>query len=305
MGRTIKGTNGNDRITQGRETELKIFGLGGNDTIFLNRSDDLGGGNRVDAGNGNDKVANLKEGDNIILLGKGNDEYAGTGFASFASERGDVVSGGAGKDTFAFETAKSTYNGDGGNDVFFSSGWENTINGGSGKDTISYAFRHEDEIASRSGGVTVDLLDGAAQTGSNRFERLIAIENVVGSQMADVIGGTDGENMIAGLGGADTLAGRGGADTFVYNSINDSRAVAGQIDLILDFENGIDKIDLRGLATGNARLTFSNNDSFSGTRGEVVFSQGGVFVDVDGDRKEDFAIDMNGLTSMSRGDFIL
>lgn len=105
MAKKFKGTNGNDKIVQGNEPGVKIFALGGNDKITLNRTDDLGGGNFVDAGGGNDEVANGKEGGNVIKLGAGNDVYAGSGFASFASERGDTVSGGAGKDQFFFETS--------------------------------------------------------------------------------------------------------------------------------------------------------------------------------------------------------
>jgi serralysin len=326
MAKTFKGTNGNDKIVQGNEPGVKIFALGGNDKITLNRTDDLGGGNFVDAGGGHDEVANLKEGGNVIKLGGGNDVYAGSGFASFASERGDTVSGGAGKDQFFFETFKSLYKGDAGNDQFFSVGWQNSIDGGAGTDTISYQFRHEDTTIGDTG-VIIDLFGGRVTTGTSRTEFLNSIENAVGSIHADEIGGTNdanvlhgfnGDDEIAGFGGndtiiggkgADTLAGDGatvfGADTFVYTSVQDSPA-AGGFDLILDFSSAQgDKIDLSGLATRNTTLSFSDADSFSGRAGEVVFSGGGVFVDMDGDQVQDLVIDMNGLGDMSRSDFIL
>ena len=325
MGRTIRGNDKNNKIVQGNEPEVRIFGLGGNDKITLNRTDDLGGGNRVDAGDGNDQVANLKEGGNVIKLGKGNDVYAGSGFASFGSEQGDTVSGGAGKDQFFFETFKSLYKGEAGNDQFFSVGWQNGIDGGAGSDTVSYQFRHEDSTIGDTG-VFIKLFDGIVETGGSRVERLASIENAIGSIRNDNIAGDDNANVLAGLGGDDDIAGLGGndtivgglgadrlmggdgADTFLYGSLKDSPfdgVNGGTFDLILDFQIGVDKIDLRGLATGNLRLSFSAADDFSGKRGEVVFSGGGVFVDMNADRISDFAIDMHGLATMSRDDFIL
>lgn len=323
MAKKFKGTNGKDTFVQGNLVEVDVRTLGGNDKITLNRTDDLGGGNFVDAGGGNDQVANLKESGNVIKLGNGNDIYAGSGFASFGSERGDTVSGGAGKDQFFFETFKSLYKGDAGNDEFYSVGWQNGIDGGSGSDTISYQFRHEDSVQGGSG-VIIDLFGGEVLTGGSRTEFLNSIENAVGSIHADEIGGTNDANVlhgfngndeIAGFGGndtiigglgADTMAGGDGADTFVYSSKNDSPfdGIRSDIfDLILDFETGVDKIDLRGVA-GNTKLSFSDADGFSGTKGEVVFSGGGVFVDMNGDSNADFAIDMNGIAAMSRADFI-
>lgn len=321
MGKTFRGNNSSNTFVQGRDIEIRVFTLGGNDRITLNRTDDFGGNNLVDAGTGNDKVVNLHEGGNVVRLGNGNDQYAGSGFASFATERGDMVSGGAGHDTFAFETFKSVYNGDGGNDTFFSIGWQNTINGGAGTDTLSYQFRHTDSVAGDSG-VVIDLFGGSVRTGASRTEFLTSIENAIGSIHADEIGGTNGANVLSGLAGNDDIAGFGGndrligglgadrlmggagTDIFLYNTVNESPAIAGQLDLILDFQRGIDKIDLGGLAAGNSRLSFSNGDSFSGKRGEIVFADGGVFLDRNGDGAADFAIDMNGLTTMSRSDFI-
>lgn len=326
MGKTIRGNNKANTIVQGSSPEVRIFGLGGDDKITLNRTDDLGGGNFVDAGNGNDQVANMKEAGNDIRLGKGNDLYVGSGFASFATEQGDRVDGGAGNDQFVFETFKTLYIGGTGDDQFFSVGWQNSIDGGVGNDTISYQFRHEDNTVGDTG-VIIDLFSGTVATGASRSEALNSIENAIGSIHADEIGGTndanvlagfDGDDEIAGFGGndtivggkgADVLAGDGGtafgSDTFVYNSVDDSPAVTGQFDQILDFRSGTDKIDLRGLATRTVTLTFSNANSFSGRAGEVVFNGGGVFVDMDGDGTEDFVIDMNGLAAMSRSDFIL
>ena len=324
MAKKIKGTNGNDKIVQGNEPGVQIFALGGNDKITLNRTDDLGGGNFVDAGGGNDQVANLKEDGNVIKLGKGNDVYAGSGFASFGTESGDRVDGGAGIDQFFFSTFKTLYLGGAGHDQFFSVGWQNTINGGAGIDTISYQFRHEDSTIGDTG-VIIDLFSGVVQTGASRTETLASIENAIGSIHADELGGTNGINIlngftgddeIAGLGGndilvggrgADVLAGDGGdvagADRFVYLSEQDSPAVDGAFDQILDFQSGVDKLDFSEFA-GNIAFRFIGNTAFSGRRGEVALDSGFVLVDTNGDKAADMAIFLNNGATPVAGDFI-
>ena len=330
MARTITGTNGANRIVQGgniNNTSLTIRALGGNDTIILNRTDDFGGNNRVDAGAGNDRVVNLKEDGNVILLGKGNDTYVGTGFGSFANERADLVKAGAGNDTIAVSTFKSTYLGEGGNDRFFSVGQQNTFHGGAGVDSISYIPRDDDSVLGGRG-VGIDLQSGFAQTGANRFERLISIENAEGTNAGDTILGSRAANVLKGLGGDDALAGRagndvlaggrgmdflqgdGGADHFDFNSRVES-AVGARRDVILDFDRGErDRIDLRDIdahsgKAGNQAFTFIGEHAFSGKAGELRFENGIAAGDVNGDGRADFEIEVRGMTSMLKGDFLL
>jgi serralysin len=324
MARVIRGTNGNDRFIQGSLTDLDISTLGGNDTIDLNRSDDLGGDNRVDAGKGNDTVSSAFEGGNIILLGKGSDVYFGTGFSSLGGL--DGVDGGAGNDRFVIQTFKSAYHGGGGKDTFFSDGWQNNINGGNGIDTISYQARHQNNVVGNEG-VTIDLAAGAAQTGASRFETLTSIENAIGSELADLIGGTDGDNFLGGLSGndevhgfggnddieggfgADFMSGGTGADNFIYRTARDSSAgdfTPFLIDVIADFSSAEgDRIDL-SLIPGSDGFTFNGADDFSGSgNGEIRFADGFVRVDVDGDARADLVIQMNGVTTMSNTDFLV
>ena len=323
MGRTITGTDGANRIEQGRETEIRVIARGGNDTIILNRSDDLGGGNFVDAGTGNDSVVNFKEFGNDIRLGAGNDTYVGTGFASFSNEPGDVVRAGDGNDSFVVSTFKSQYFGENGNDTFTSVGWQNVFNGGAGTDTISYEARSDDPSL---GGVTVSLIEGLAQTGANRFETLVSIENATGSQKADTIIGNNGVNTLMGLGGNDAMdglrgndiliGGRGsdymlggvGADQFDFNATNES-VVGRNRDVIDDFSRAqrdridLSTIDANSVAAGNQSFRFIGQNDFSSRPGELRFKDGIVSGDVNGDGRADFEIGVTGMTSMVAGDF--
>jgi serralysin len=330
MARTVTGTNAANRIVQGgniSNIELTIRALGGDDTIILNRTDDFGGRNTVDAGTGNDSVVNMKEDGNFILLGDGNDTYVGTGFGSFSNERADLVRAGAGNDKIVVSTVKSTYLGESGNDSFFSVGQRNVFNGGSGVDSISYIPRDDDSVLGGSG-VGIDLREGVAQTGANRFESLISVENAEGTNAGDAIFGTDGANVLKGRGGDDAIAGRagndvlvgslgqdllqgdGGADRFDFNFRSES-AVGARRDVILDFDRTEgDRIDLRDIdaditATGNQAFAFIGAAAYSGEAGQFRFQSGIVAGDVNGDGRSDFHIAVRDMTGMQASDFLL
>ena len=326
MARIIRGTNGADRINQNGRSAITIQALGGNDTIVLDRDDDLGGDNTVDAGKGNDTVVNSFEGGNQIALGKGNDIYVGTGF-SFLNAI-DIVDGGAGNDQFFVSTLLSTYIGGNGNDIFRSNGHKNDFVGGNGSDTISYEFRHEDSVVGDEG-VTVDLNAQAALTGSNSREDFSSIENAIGSLNNDLVIGSNGANTLMGLAGSDELQGKSGndvmvgglgqdflfgegdADTFVFQKTADSSTVASARDIIFDFSRSAgDRIDLSGIDAdttlrGNQAFEFIGAAAFTGEAGEARFSNGVLSVDVNGNGTADMTVDVRGLTTMLAADFIL
>lgn len=325
MGRTINGTNGADTLQQGSDIEVRIFGFGGNDTIVLDRDDDFGGFNFVDAGADNDSVINHFEGGNDIRLGTGDDTYVGLGFA-FSGSAFDSVRAGAGNDTIAVSTFHSDYFGEDGNDSFFSEGWQNTFNGGAGTDSISYEPRDDSSVLGGSG-VGIDLGQGFAQTGSNRFETLVSIENatgtnagdtIIGSSATNTLNGRGGNNILSGLGGNDVLTGGNGrdqlqggagADRFDFNNKNESVSGVNR-DTITDFSRAqADKVDLAGIdakttVAGNQAFSFIGSAAFGHHAGELRFSGGVISGDVDGNGTADFQIGIN-VSSMNATDFIL
>jgi serralysin len=300
--------------------------LGGNDTIVLDRDDDLGGDNRVNAGKGNDTVVNSFEGGNAIVLGKGNDIYVGTGF-SFFNEI-DKVDGGAGNDQFFVSTLLSEYFGGNGNDIFRSHGHKNDFAGGSGIDTISYEFRHEDSVVGDEN-VTIDLNAQAALTGTNSQENFSSIENAIGSLNNDLIIGSNGANTLMGLAGSDELQGKSGndilvgglgqdfmfgegdADTFVFRAVAESSTVSSTRDIIFDFSRAEgDRIDLSGIDAntalgGDQAFQFIGIASFTGVAGQARFASGVLSVDVNGNGTADMTVEVQGPSSMVAADFIL
>ena len=310
MSGTITLTAGNDRFVQGTapdDTAINILALAGDDDISLDRSDDLGGHNRVDAGSGRDIVRSRKEDGNIISLGTGDDRYFGSGFGSFATDLADTVRGGAGNDAFFFSTFKSQYDGGTGNDFFFSEGWQNIIRGGDGVDTVSYELR--------STGVTINLARDRVETGAARIERLSSIENARGSTDDDVIIGSALDNVLQGGGGLDVLRGGRGADRFVFTDPSDARVNTTRAEIIEDFSRRQgDKIDLSQIdarpGPGNQAFAFLGSDEFTGTRGELRFIRNSpsdllVQGDIDGDGTADFQFLVAGVSALLASDFLL
>ncbi len=252
MGVTITGDNNKNEIIQGNRSEIIVNALGGNDVIVLNLVGNLGGGNFVDAGSGDDIVDNRTEGGNDIRLGANNDRYFGQGFA-LSSEGFDRVLGGAGNDTMKVVTFHSQYFGEADNDTFVSEGWQNFFDGGAGIDTLSYELRDESSVLGDSG-VTVQLDQGFANTGSTRIEDFVSIENVTGTNVSDVLFGSSVANIIKGRGGNDQIVGRAGNDTLdggaggdemIGGAGNDTYLVdnAGDIvDELNDLGSGIDTV---------------------------------------------------------------
>ncbi|NOX74601.1 MAG: calcium-binding protein, partial [Alphaproteobacteria bacterium] len=124
----------------------------------------------------------------------------------------------------------------------------NKMYGGTGNDTI-VAGSGSDTVHGGNGNDTI--------TGGNGKDKLY------GDDGNDVINGGGKSDTIYGGGGNDTLTGSSGADTFVFTQR------AGD-DVITDFTNGSDKIDLSGFGV-----------AYSAISAATSAVTGGVLIDLD------------------------
>ena len=107
----------------------------------------------------------------------------------------------------------------GGDDFFLSGGGEDTFLGYGGTDTISYA--------NETSWVHISLSNEYAEISRlagdfDKRDHLGSIENAVGSNFNDIIGGSSGANQLEGGGGNDELYGFGGNDILYGGSGNDT-----------------------------------------------------------------------------------
>lgn len=259
----LYGQDGDDTIV-GEDGDDYVAGGAGNDTIFggLGRDYLLGG-------TGNDYIDG-QDGDDTIIGEEGNDAlYGGAGADSlFGGAGGDFLAGGEGNDklygqddddTIVGEAGDDHVEGGLGNDTLFGSVGRDYLLGGMGADQI-YGGDDADTLIGESGD---DYLSGGA--GSDTLFGGLGRDFLVGDAGDDKLYGEDGDDTIVGADGNDLIDGGAGNDTLFGSAGRDVFRFAGSnlgTDFLADFESGIDKIDLRAFAIGDAqvsRTTAGNN----------------------------------------------
>ncbi|WP_108817341.1 calcium-binding protein [Pseudovibrio sp. Alg231-02] len=252
---------------------------------------------------GIENVQGTKYDDSINGNNQDNEIYGGAGDDFIAAEGGaDYVNAGAGDDVVKISGDGNYVRGGDGRDEIHSQGGNNVLNGEDGIDLISYHYVKWAEGYTRPIGVHVDLDQKRAtfaEPGARNsfFEELHNFENVEGSIWTDFIFGDSNRNVLRGLGGDDYLSGRDGDDILVGGEGDDyliggngSDAMAGKkgadtfvfskgiqfqadADIILDFEVGIDRLDLSDHSAAvnwaSAQDVLDNCQS-NGSRGTII-----------------------------------
>ena len=161
-----------------------------------------------------------------LLGGGGNDSLVG-GIGA------DLLQGGNGTDDLYGGAHKDTLFGSDGNDQLFGGIDDDRLFGGNGADRLL-------------GGYGADAI-----LGGNNNDNILGGEDadtLTGNSGADTLGGGAGNDVLDGSAGSDQLRGNGGADRFIFS-------VDGATDRLLDFQNGVDVIDL---AEAFASLVITN-----------------------------------------------
>ena len=240
------GTAGNDTII-GNTANNSLFGEAGNDSInggdgndklFGGTGDDfIDGGfgfDTIDGGLGNDTTSYAFYGGPINAnLSTGVVSFPGDSVFTDTLVSIENLIGTAGNDTIIGNTANNSLNGGAGNDtinggdgndkLFGGTGDDlidggfgfDTIDGGLGNDTTSYAFY--------SGPINANLATGLVSFPGNSVftDRLISIENLIGTAGNDTIIGNTADNSLFGEAGNDTINGGDGNDKLFGGAGND------------------------------------------------------------------------------------
>ena len=233
------GWRGNDVLYGGADADMLTGGAGA-DRLLGGSGDDtlIGqtGNDRLDGGVGNDLLGGGADDDSLIG-GDGDDTLSGGG-------SNDTLDGGSGRDILRGGAGNDSLAGGDGNDWLTGNEGSDTLAGGAGADFLDGAGRRKGDTldgadtASYAGsdqGVNVDLVIGVGAGGHAAGDRLMGIENLIGSDHADTLIGDENANRLYGGAGSDILTGRGGADMFVFTAFEG--------DVISDFTN-VDKISI-------------------------------------------------------------
>lgn len=214
---TISGTHAENEIRGGGAAEL-IMGKAGDDDLI-----GRGGGDTLHGGSGDDRL----QGDG------GRDALAGQAGADMllGGPGGDRLFGGGGGDLLRGDDGRDYLNGGEGRD---------TLIGGDGADRL--VGEAEDDVMVGGGGR--DEFFGCH--GDDRMHGDDDGDHMHGGLGDDRLFGGAGDDRLTGGVGDDVLSGGGGRDVFVFRG-----SVFGA-DVITDFQNGVDLIDLSGSAAAGS-----------------------------------------------------
>jgi len=224
----------------------------------------------------------------------------------FAGATDNVSINGSGlSDAIVTGSGNDAVNGGDGDDVIGGGDGQDRLNGGDGDDFV-LGYSGNDVIL---GGNGSDLLTG--MVGDDRLYGGAGIDSIYGDAGRDTLLGGDGNDYLDGGDGADRLFGGAGADLFGITPPRDANnnPLPGNPDpnrdLILDFEQGIDRLSINRWSA--ERFSYVGSGAFSGDGPEVrsVISGGDtiVFGDADGDRIVDFSIRLIGAFTLTGDDF--
>lgn len=235
-----------------------------------------------------DDVLTGGDANDFLISGAGNDNLnGGAGDDTLEGSFGaDTINGGAGTDTVSFDgfpaavtinlaTGVATASGEPGvadllvdienvigtfsDDVIIGNDVDNRINGSVGFDTIDGGAGNDTAVYDNlTIPVSANLSTGLVSfPGSPLVETLINVENLVGGVADDILVGSSEDNQLFGNAGndfleggvgSDTLDGFEGSDTFVFTS------GALGADLVTDFEDGVDSLDVSSFGFDSAAL---------------------------------------------------
>jgi serralysin len=223
---TLDGGGGADTLMGGTGNDAYVFGA---DDVII----DFGG---TDTALAEGSVFVMPAALENVTLGAGSgNAWIGASAANnhfIGSGGANLIDGGAGNDTIEGGRGDDEIAGGAGNDRLDGGRGADVMTGGAGDD-VYVASTVRDQLIELAGGGTDRVeIDAARFVLPSNVENAIVTRgtgaNVTGNALANVLDGGVGD---------DTLEGGGGADRFLFNDL-------GNIDLVLDFVHGVDKIVL-------------------------------------------------------------
>jgi Ca2+-binding RTX toxin-like protein len=217
LGSTLAGTAHADMFI-GLGGDDKMTGSGGGDVFYMALGEGgVYGHDVIDGGTGIDEVRCLPSAFKgvVIDLGAGTmtggDDHNLSGATLSSIEK---ASGTVHADTLTGSTAANELFARQGNDKLYGGGGADTLDGGAGSDLINGGAGTDwADYYNEASGVTVNLQMGTATGASAGNDTLTSIENLYGSNFADLATGSADADFMLLFGGADQVHAGGGNDT--------------------------------------------------------------------------------------------
>ena len=253
---TLRGLAGNDTLIGGFDNDVLNGGVD-DDSLYGGENSDILFGD-----NGQDRLEG-EDGDDYLYGGNDNDRaYGGNGQDVIYGEGGndwlrgvhshDTLYGGEGNDTLYGDNGRDRLEGEDGDDYLYGGNDNDRAYGGNGEDRLEgedgddYLYGGNDNDRAYGGNGT-DVIHGE---GGNDWLK--------GVHSHDTLYGGEGNDTLFGDNGTDLLIGEDGDDTFGFNTNVAFNSQNLGVDVIHDFGDGNDVINL-------GRTTFTALSSRAGT----------------------------------------
>jgi Ca2+-binding RTX toxin-like protein len=250
LGNTIVGNNGANTLDGGAGNDV-LAGFGGDDIYLVDSALDVvielngGGSDTVRA-----SVTFALGGASEVETLETRDVASTAAIALYGNEYANTIRGNAGNNFLDGNIGVDILTGFGGDDAYAVDNAGDVVNevAGGGTDAV---YSTVDYVL--AAGISVETLSVRDNGATNT-------QSLTGNELANIVVGNNGINTLDGKGGNDTLWGFGGADNFAFTTT----LGAGNVDTIIDFTPGADKILLGG-AAGQPFLTLATGALRSGT----------------------------------------
>jgi len=215
----IRGMEGNDIIRGGGGNDVligdsgynKLYGESGDDKFILGMGD-----NEVEGGDGIDTVSYQYSNFGVTVdlnektgqVGKYFEDTYKEIENAIGSNYNDHLTGDEKNNRLVGLDGDDIIEGGEGDDIIAPGEGKDIVNGGEGKDTVDYSSETKEAI-------TIDLKKIIVKGGSAEGDKLISIENVVGTKFNDSLTGDNNDNMLNGYDGDDIIHGGKGSDVLV------------------------------------------------------------------------------------------
>jgi len=227
----VTGGSGADALTGDSLANLLVGGDGDDVLNGGMGADVLDGGVGMDMADYGDKAVSVS----VTLNGAANAVVRVDGVVEDVLRNIEKVTGGSGADTLTGDAQDNVFRGGLGADV---------LNGGAGVDTADYGDKTDSVAVTLNGASAASVtVGGVAEDTLRNIENLTGgsgNDTLTGDGLANRLEGGAGDDVLKGGGGADALHGGAGVDTFVFGTA----LHATNLDTILDFTSGIDRIAL-------------------------------------------------------------
>lgn len=207
-------------------------------------------------------------------------------FTVYGSDFNDTLTGGAGIDTINGGADKDTIDGRAGDDQLNGQDDDDILNGGDGKDKLD-------------GGNGNDTLDGGV--GDDDLKGQDGDDILIGGAGNDNLEGGDNTDVLYGGAGRDVMRGGADANIFRFDAGDSTNALR---DIIKDFQQGVDKIDLVSLLGGTDLVFGGTTPTVDGVWYRQSDGNTHIYADINGNTVAELVIQLNGRYNLLATDFL-